>query len=75
MVVGFLKLVAIFAICLTLGALFGALVAENNGYNAWHLAGAGAVVGIAFGLVAAGELREQWLDPFFPRGDDAPVKK
>ena len=67
----FVKLVATIAACLSLGAIFGALVAVNNGFNPYLCAGLGGVAGIAFGLVAAGESRGRWLDSFFPPGDEA----
>jgi hypothetical protein len=67
--VPFTKLVATIAGCLSAGALFGAYLANSNGDNPWLCAALGGVVGIALGLVAAGESRGRWLDPFFPADD------
>ena len=71
----FVKLVATIAACLSIGALFGRSSRTKTARTPISSAGLGGVVGIAFGLVAAGESRGRWLDPFFPPGDEAEATK
>jgi hypothetical protein len=66
----FLKLVLTIAACLSAGALFGAYVADANGFNPYLFAVLGGAVGIAFGLVATGEMYGgKIIDALFPPGD------
>jgi hypothetical protein len=66
---GFLKLVFVLAARLSAGVPFGAYVPDVHDYNAYFVAVLGGVVGIALGLVAAGESRGRFLDSVFPPGD------
>jgi hypothetical protein len=65
----FFKVVLITALCSSIGALFGAYVADHWSKEPAIGGLLGGLGGIAFALAAAGDTRGRWLDPFFPPGN------
>jgi len=69
----FLNLVATIAGCLSIGALFGAYIADQNGYNPCLFAANGGMAGAYFGLAAAGEICGRLFDLPFPPSPGGPA--